>query len=353
MSHKSDSSRRSGRTGSGFPPGGIGDLSVRVGYDVRDLIMEGYSWDEIHDVAGGRYSLAELRRRGPRSKGRAGMRAKAIDEFNLRVSVAPLARTILLDPESGQIMLILERKATVTDHARPHDVQVRAQPLGGASEILDPAALREHIGHLHYDSEESAEKRDFRILIRASEWEDLQRFVAHCFLHPGHSPFETEPHREVAEELENTLGLEITPSFFQTRAISPLVQNEPTSGCAPSSGQKQTVRLYHIHNVEITHAPLVRAILRQSREMTDEKLAEQARRDLQSGQLDSGRANAPLALPLEAMLEEIQQSPGELSRSILQIAGREMYENVLAVLFWDLRPELRAMTSFSEISHSE
>lgn len=350
MSHKSDSSKRSGRTGSGFRPGGIGDLSVRVGYDVRDLIMEGYTWDEIHDVAGGRYSLAELRRRGPRSK-RAGTRAKAVEEFNLRVSVAPLARTILLDPESGRIMLVLERKATVTDHARPHTVQVRAQPLGGASQILDPAALRERIGHLHYDGPESAENHDFRIMIRESEWEELRQFVAHCFLHPEHSPFETEPHREVAEELEKTLGLEISPSFFQTRAISPLVQNEPTPGCTPSSGQKQTVRLYHIYTLEITYAPLAGAILRQSRELTDEKLKELARRDLKPGQRDSGWANALLALPLEAFLDEISQLPGGLDESVLQIAGREICENVLAVLFWDLEPEIRAMTSFAEIGH--
>ena len=54
--------------GTSFRPGTIGDLSVRVGYDVRDLMMEGYELDEIYDVASGRCTLKELRQRGPRRK---------------------------------------------------------------------------------------------------------------------------------------------------------------------------------------------------------------------------------------------------------------------------------------------
>lgn len=51
-----------------FPPGSIGDLCCRVGYDVRDLILDGYTWDEIHDVAYRRVTLEELLRRGPASR---------------------------------------------------------------------------------------------------------------------------------------------------------------------------------------------------------------------------------------------------------------------------------------------
>lgn len=43
----------------------IGELSTAVGYDVRDLKMEGYSWEEINEVASGRMTLEELRQRGP------------------------------------------------------------------------------------------------------------------------------------------------------------------------------------------------------------------------------------------------------------------------------------------------
>ena len=65
---KQDANRK--RTDTGWPPGSIGDLSVRVGYDVRDLKMAGYEWDEIQEVADGKITLAELWRRGRASADR-------------------------------------------------------------------------------------------------------------------------------------------------------------------------------------------------------------------------------------------------------------------------------------------
>jgi hypothetical protein len=55
----------------GFPPGSIGDLSVRIGYDVREFLMAGfslievreYSKDEMMGVLLGKYTLKELRKR--------------------------------------------------------------------------------------------------------------------------------------------------------------------------------------------------------------------------------------------------------------------------------------------------
>jgi len=53
------------RAAYGVTLGSIGDLCMRVGYDVRDLIMDGYTWDQIYAVANGVYTLEELFRRGP------------------------------------------------------------------------------------------------------------------------------------------------------------------------------------------------------------------------------------------------------------------------------------------------
>lgn len=68
MTDKQDANRK--RTDTGWPPGSIGDLSVRVGYDVRDLKIAGYEWDEIQEVADGKITLAELWRRGRASADR-------------------------------------------------------------------------------------------------------------------------------------------------------------------------------------------------------------------------------------------------------------------------------------------
>jgi len=46
-------------------PGGIGDISARLGYDVRELLMEGYTMHDIQGVLQGEYSLRELRQRKP------------------------------------------------------------------------------------------------------------------------------------------------------------------------------------------------------------------------------------------------------------------------------------------------
>lgn len=49
-------------TGSGETIGGV---STRIGYDVRDLLVAGYSWEEIGGIERGEYTLEELLKRGP------------------------------------------------------------------------------------------------------------------------------------------------------------------------------------------------------------------------------------------------------------------------------------------------
>ena len=49
-------------------PGTIGDVSSRIGYDVRDLLMAGYSHSDIAELEIGSMTLQELRERGPSKK---------------------------------------------------------------------------------------------------------------------------------------------------------------------------------------------------------------------------------------------------------------------------------------------
>ena len=53
-------------TETGFASGTIGDLSMRVGEDVRDLHIMGYDWGQITNVAYGRMTLEEMWKQGPR-----------------------------------------------------------------------------------------------------------------------------------------------------------------------------------------------------------------------------------------------------------------------------------------------
>lgn len=45
--------------------GTIGDLSIAVGQDVRDLFIDGYSHSQVLAVAHGEMTLSEMRRQGP------------------------------------------------------------------------------------------------------------------------------------------------------------------------------------------------------------------------------------------------------------------------------------------------
>jgi hypothetical protein len=49
----------------GYQPGSPGDVSTRIGTDVRDLIMAGYSERQIARVANGEITLEQLLRSRP------------------------------------------------------------------------------------------------------------------------------------------------------------------------------------------------------------------------------------------------------------------------------------------------
>ena len=53
------------RSATGWPPGSVGDVSARIGYDVRDLKMMGYSDAQIQGVSLGEYTVDELLKRPP------------------------------------------------------------------------------------------------------------------------------------------------------------------------------------------------------------------------------------------------------------------------------------------------
>lgn len=53
------------RSVTGWRSGSVGDVSARLGYDVRDLRMMGYSDKQIQSVLNGECTLEELLKRPP------------------------------------------------------------------------------------------------------------------------------------------------------------------------------------------------------------------------------------------------------------------------------------------------
>ena len=54
------------RSTTGWPPGSIGDISARIGYDVRDLLIAGYTHDQIAGLLRQEYTLDELCKAQPK-----------------------------------------------------------------------------------------------------------------------------------------------------------------------------------------------------------------------------------------------------------------------------------------------
>jgi hypothetical protein len=87
----------------------------------------------------------------------------ATDELSLRVSVATLVRVLFRNPNNDELMLALERRATLRQPEGEGAVRIKSQPFGGAIRIFDLRAVRDVLGDFHFDSERSRAEQDFRI----------------------------------------------------------------------------------------------------------------------------------------------------------------------------------------------
>ena len=60
----------------------IGDISSRLGYDVRDVWMNGYSDSQIDGVLNGQYSLADLLKMEPEGNDRTPLGREILSAKN-------------------------------------------------------------------------------------------------------------------------------------------------------------------------------------------------------------------------------------------------------------------------------
>jgi hypothetical protein len=101
----------------------------------------------------------------------------ATTELSLRVSVATLVRVLFEHPEERQVLLALERKATLLEDESGHFVDLKAQPFGGAIRIHDLRALQETVGDFHFDSAQSASNKISACLFDPRTGEPYRIFV--------------------------------------------------------------------------------------------------------------------------------------------------------------------------------
>lgn len=254
----------------------------------------------------------------------------ATNDLSLRVSVATLVRVLIENPEDGNMLLALERKATLLNAEDGHDVEVIAQPFGGAIRIHDPRMLRTLIGEFHFDSEESRLEQDFRILIRPADWETVQRFCLQHLTNSDDPYLETDPRRELTEELADALAIQLRPDQYILTPWGIAVEDNPEPTTNMNARGHLTARVYRLFEARILDASLSRVMMTNSNHYSNQDLCELALGDARSG--GKGRANAIVILPMERLREKyLAMSPEARNASILFRTNR-LDETVAAVL---------------------
>ncbi|MBX3081628.1 MAG: hypothetical protein KF716_08315 [Anaerolineae bacterium] len=246
------------------------------------------------------------------------------DELSLRVSVATLARVVF--PHDGATMLALERKATL----RNDTAYVVAQPFGGAVRLLNVAALHDLIGAFRFDSDRSRAEQDFRILIRPADWSRVKAFCLHHLRRADDPALETDPERELIEELAECLQVTLKPTQFTYRSIGIAIEDTPTPTDNIYSQGVPTVRLYSIFEVMITDTALCLALLNASERHTDAALGTLAVNNAQSG--GRGRANSVLTIPLDSMTTFYRIMSPDQRYGAVNLDGHPLDPSVLAIL---------------------
>jgi hypothetical protein len=253
------------------------------------------------------------------------------EKLNLRVSVAALARVLLDDPEDGRPLLVLERTATLQERENGRAAVVRAKPYGGGVRLRDPDALRAVIGDFHFDSVRSRQQADFRILIREADWPQVQAFCLRHLQEKESGPLESSPARELAEEFQDSLKVDL--AHEQAWNLAPLeivIEAHPAPTANPRAPEAPTVRMYSIHEARLRSPKLVAAVLANSVAVSDEQLRQQAREDRRAG--GKGRANATLALSLDWLISAYGEIAFEERGVLCEVGGHLLDGNVAAIL---------------------
>lgn len=250
----------------------------------------------------------------------------ATPELSLRVSVATLVRVIFKHPINGELMLALERKATLHETK----VEVKSQPFGGAIRILDLNALHDLIGDFHFDSERSRSEQDFRIFIRPSDWEAVQGFCINHFRGFDDSVLESDPTRELAEEFADALQISLKPTQYTLKLVGTVVEDDPVPTENIHARGHLTSRVYRIFEARILDASLSHAMLTNNEGYSHHDLQELALQDARNG--GKGRANAMLALPLKLISDAYLAMSPEAPNTPISFEDNRLDESVAAIL---------------------
>jgi hypothetical protein len=254
----------------------------------------------------------------------------ATDELSLRVSVAALVRVRLKDPENGEPLLALERKATLQKQSNGNTVEITVQPFGGALRILDTYLLEQAFGDFHFDSQRTRAERDFRIFIRPAAWESLQEFCLQQLAKPSSPVLETDPSRELTEEFASTMRKSLVPEQWTCEPVGTVIENAPAPTANAYSQGSLTARILRVFEAHLIDAALARYMVTVSHRYSNPDLEKLALEDVLRG--GRGWANTVLTLPWNPLLSFYTTLSPETLNQPLAYQGHRLDETVAAVL---------------------
>jgi hypothetical protein len=254
----------------------------------------------------------------------------ATGNLSLRVSAATLAKVIFEYPGNGELMLALERKATLHKAKTGRLVEVKSQPFGGAIRIQNLSMLHDVIGDFHFDSHHSRAEQDFRIFIRPSDWETVREFCVQHFSRVDDLILETSPGRELAEEFFDALKINLKPEQYIYKPVATVVENDPAPTENIHAQGVLTVRVYRIFEVRIVDSSLTDILITNSESLSHQTLCALALEDVKNN--GKGRANAILALPLKHITDHYLSISPEKRNAPVLFDNNRLDETVSLVL---------------------
>ena len=254
----------------------------------------------------------------------------ATADLSLRVSIATLVRVLFEHPKDGDLMLALERRATLHETESGRAVEVKSQPFGGAIRIRDLTALHDLVGNFHFDSEDSLSEQDFRIFIRPSNWSAVREFCIQHLSYVDDSILETDPTRELVEEFDDALKLNLKPEQYVSKPVATVVEDEATPTENIRATGVPTVRVYRVFEAFITDASLAHTMIKNSESFSYQDLHKLAFEDTQNGGM--GRANAILALSLKRITDAYLAMPPQERNAPILFEENRLDETVPIVL---------------------
>jgi hypothetical protein len=207
---------------------------------------------------------------------------------------------------------------------------VKSQPFGGAIRILDLNAMHGLIGDFHFDSDRSRSEQDFRIFIRASDWEAVRESCIQHLKRIDDPILETGPERELTEEFADALKLSLKPDQYLHKPVAIVVENAPVPTENIYANGFPTARVYRIFEARISDTSLAYAMMTSSESHSNQDLCDLALQDAQNG--GKGRANAILALPLKLISEVYSAMPPEERNAPMLFEKNRLDETVATVI---------------------